>query len=110
MSKDTLDLDAIIPSKKTVTINGKKLVCNPPTVEDILYLQKAELKLQGIDSVEGKVNLVHDIVSRMEGLVPGISDHRITIEQFNSLVSFIFSSAAPDGDPPPKAEEDEEPQ
>ena len=87
-----LDLDAIQPDKAKVTVGGKDYELVPPTVADVVELQKQGQKMEkgdvGIDGLSG-------IVAR---IIPGLDIETLNIGQVSALVEFITEYFTGDND------------
>ena len=85
-----LDLDALIPEPKTVILNGRDILVQPPKLKQVFKMQKAFLALQ--DGDDGASDKVIDAIAT---IVPDIKndDVDLTVTQLQALVDFISEMA-----------------
>lgn len=94
---ELLDLDALLPEPKKIKINGKIIECHPPTIRQLLAIQKAADASTGanVDPQEA----VERLEEALSAIVPAIKEDKsidFTLNQFYSLIKFLQEDAIPD--------------
>lgn len=94
MNKYLLDLDALVPEKKQVKLGGKIYEVNPPTMVQLIALQKTLLSMKDstTEEQEDAINKVKNIISE---IVPGIDGLNLNTQQLQALIEFAYSTNTP---------------
>lgn len=91
---DSLDLDAIIPEKKNVHVNGKDYEILPLTLKDFLNFQRLVTKIQGKTDSE-LVDVMGEVFETMRAVVPQLDEMNLTMPQTFALLTFIYKQEEP---------------
>lgn len=94
---DVFDLDALLPEPKKIKIQGKIIDANPPTVRQILHIQKvmAEIKDQNLSGEEAEEKLI-DVLSVIVPEMKKDKNLDFTLEQLLALITYLQKEAVPD--------------
>lgn len=91
-----LDLDALIPEPKKIKIKGKIIDCNPPTIKQLLNIQKVVDTIQN-NNLQGEeaINKFEDALSAIIPALKTDPEIDLTINQFYALIQFLQTDAIP---------------
>lgn len=95
--EEILDLDKIIPESKKVKLNGKTLTVYPPTIRQLLKIQRVGQDIQAriIIGLEAETKLIEALSS----VIPALKEDDGSIDfnqaQLIALVQFVQSTAIP---------------
>lgn len=93
---DILDLDALAPQAKKIKINGKVIDCNPPTIKQLLNLQRTVNEIQQSNvSADEAMSRLEDALSRIIPSLATDKDIDFTLGQFYALIEFLQKDAIP---------------
>lgn len=90
---DTLDLDSILPRKRTIKLNGKNYEVLPATLRDFIVIQQLFL---GMQNLKDNTATMAEINKALVPVVPDIEDMNLTIDQLSALLKFVYSSSTDD--------------
>lgn len=97
MSDALLDLDALAPQPKQVKVSGKIIECKPPTIRQLLNIQKTVDKIQqSSTTAEEAITLLEDAFASIMPAIKEDPDIDLTLEQFYALIQFLQSQSIPD--------------
>lgn len=94
-----LDLDAILPEKRTIKLNGKTFLINPPDVGELFSMAKLGLVLK--NAQDGSINEseaaegLAQLQEALKKVIPEIKDEKLTIGQLMALFKFIGEIVKP---------------
>lgn len=102
---DVLDLDALMPKKATIKINGAEIDVVPPTVADVLKLGYLGQKLADGSKLppEELDKLVTDLTDQIYKCVPQLNGTDLNLAQLLKVVDLINEMAMPPEDEELKA-------
>lgn len=94
---DMLDLDILAPEPKKIKIKGRIIDCYPPTIRQLLNIQKV------VDSIQSQTTSADEALDKLEdalaAIIPALktdTDIDLTIPQFYALINFLQTDAIPE--------------
>ena len=94
---DILDLDLLLPEPKQVKLNGKVYEVFPPTVKQILRLQKIGQGIQTGSIVGDEAE--SQLIEGLSVLMPALKEEEnldLTFDQMVALIAFLQKTAVPE--------------
>lgn len=90
--KPILDLDILVPEAKPLKLNGKIVMCNSPTLNDLVALARLQEYMDGMKTVDDMENMlpkVKEVLSRMMPEIADDPDFKITAFQLGNLIKYL---------------------
>lgn len=94
---DTIDLDALLPVKVTISFGGEEIEISPPKTADVLKLGLLGQKLTDLGELpsEGVDKLIADMTAQIHACVPQLAGKELNLAQLLVLVGIINDMAIP---------------
>lgn len=101
---DVFNLDFLAPEPKKIQIQGKVFLCKPPTIAQLIKMQKVWEALAKEPTSENQQKLLDDVLYE---LLPDLKDNPeigLTYQQLDSLVAYLQNAAIEKKDIQPTTE------
>ncbi len=91
---DILDLDALVPPTKKLTLKGVSYDVYPLTIRQLVELAKMDYKLSEMDSEE---KVMPYVINTFKGFIPNLPDDAdFTVFQMRAIITFAQNVSMPE--------------
>ncbi len=91
-----LDLDAIVPQKKQIKLNGIMHDVLPASLNDFVLIQKVFLKMQSATTADQTFEAIQEVNDVLEPVIPDIKSMRLTMDQLLPVLKFVYTASSVD--------------